>query len=57
MSAFLGAAGHAEDLLNVVERHRNLEESVFGGAFCFSTGRHGVGLTCTASFLPSPPTP
>jgi hypothetical protein len=29
MSAFLGAAGHAEDRVNVVERHHPLEEKRF----------------------------
>jgi hypothetical protein len=29
MSAFLGAAGHVEDRLNDVERHRPLEEKAF----------------------------
>ena len=41
MSAFLGAAGHAEDRLNVVEGHRPpRRKSVFGG---FRSGQKLVG--------------
>ena len=39
MSAFLGAAGHAEDRVNVVERHHPLEEKAFSEVFAFRRGK------------------
>jgi hypothetical protein len=47
MSAFLGAAGHAEDRVNVVERHHPLEEKAFSEVFGVENRAAAKSTPCT----------